>query len=758
MNKLSHKTILYGAAGALGGSAAWIFILWLSASVDPGLLTEIMLGGLAGMFIGACIWSHEALTGRQYGTTMKRAAYGALAGLFGGAAGAALGNTAFAALGKLVAELGGFTATLGMALSVALGWAILGAVVGLTGGLMIRSSERAMYGLVGGALGGLFGGALFYEMSATSIWSALAGLMFLGMSIGGFISSVEEAFVSATLKVVKGRHLGRAFSLLKDVNVIGRDDRSDVCLSGAEGVGLEHAVIKRNKGRFVIETEGEGKAVYVNQKMTHNSSLADGDIVRVGSVLLLFTAVKQAVEAVPVKAAARAAILLFTLFGMAGAGTAVQAAGSPSVQITQFDLGAFPAVKAYVSVLDATGKPVQGVTKEQVTITENGHAIAIDSMQPAGVKGKGDPLSLAIVLDRSGSMTGEKIERAKESVLRFITLMEPGDRAALFSFSDTVEALEPLTDNLDLLRKDVMNIEPGGHTALFDAIARGVESLSSVRGRRAVIVLTDGIANRGALDLDQAVEIAAKAYVSVTVIGLGEDVRTTRLEGIAKDTGGTYFYAPQAGGLADIYSTISSRIHNEYVVTYRTQERADYLRSVAMAVSTGEQTVRDYFQPQSSLFGTGAKPPRWAFAIPLLSILGFVALSHRKIEHQYQTGHLSLVRGKGTKKDIDINATATIGRDERSTLGLKDQDISQQHAEVMLENGRYVIEDKGSATGTLVNKRPVTTRQVLEDGDVINVGNSTIVFSEQSGRTCAGCGSSLRTGAKFCAQCGEKVL
>ena len=758
MNRLSHKTFLYGAAGGLGGSAAWIFILSLSAAVDQGLLTEIMLGALAGMFIGAFIWSHEALAGRQFRTAIKRAAYGAVAGLCGGAAGAGLGNTTFAALGSIVAELGGFTASLGMALSVALGWAILGATVGLTGGLMIRSRERAVYGSIGGALGGLFGGALFYELSVTSMWAALAGLMLLGMSIGAFISLVEEVFVSATVKVVKGRHLGRAFPLLKDVNAVGRDDRSDVCLSGAEGVGLQHAVIKRNKGHYSIETNGQGKAVYVNQKMTHSSSLTDGDVVRVGSVLLLFTAVKRAADTVAVKAAAVAVIMLITLLGLVGGGVTAQAGGPASLQITQFDLGDFPLVKAYVSLLDANGRPVRGQAKEQVTVTENGHAVGIDRMQPARASGLRDSLSLAIVLDRSESMTGEKIERARESVLRFISLMEPGDRAALFAFSDEVNALETLTGSQDILRKAVLSIQPGGHTALFDAIARGVESIRGVSGRRAVIVLTDGIANRGALGIEQAIETATKAYVSVSVIGLGKDVRTERLEGIAKETGGTYFYTPLADGLADIYSAISNRIHNEYVITYRTQKRADYLRNVTIALSTGEETTRAYFQPQSSLFGAGAKPPLWAFVVPLMSILGFITLSLRKIDQQYQSGHLSVVRGRGTKKDLDIGATVTIGRDERNTLGLfRDQNISQRHAEVILENGRYVIEDKGSETGTLVNKKLVTTRQVLEDGDVITVGNSTIVFSEQSTRTCAGCGNSLKLGAKFCAQCGVKA-
>jgi len=91
-------------------------------------------------------------------------------------------------------------------------------------------------------------------------------------------------------------------------------------------------------------------------------------------------------------------------------------------------------------------------------------------------------------------------------------------------------------------------------------------------------------------------------------------------------------------------------------------------------------------------------------------------------------------------------------------LGIfKDNDIAQHHAEVMQENGRYIIEDKGSVAGTFVNKKKITVRQVLEDGDVIDMGQSTIVFSEGTSQTCPGCGSSLRTKAKFCVQCGVKA-
>ena len=746
MPRLTHKTLLYGAAGALGGSAAWPFVLVLSASAVAGLRLEILLGAVTGMFLGSFIWSHEALAGRQFGTAAKRAAFGAAAGLLGGALGAGLGNTVFSVLGRYAAERSGFAASLGIILAVSLGWAIMGVAIGISGGLMIRSRERAWYGLAGGSFGGFLGGALFSVLATASLWPVLVGLAMLGFSIGALISLVEEAFVSAKVKVIKGKHLNREFPLLKELNVIGRDDRSDVCLSGAEGVALQHAGIKRNNGHFLIETDEEGKAVYVNQVLTRNSRLADGDVIRVGSILLLFSAVK--------KAAAIAAVIL-----LAGLTVPVFAGEPTSAQITQFDLGNFPVVKAYVSVLDRDGKPVRGLTRENAALSENGRPIAIDSIWMTGAGGDREPLSLAIIIDQSESMSGEKIIRAKESVLRFIALMETNDRAALITFSDKVALLEPLTSDHEKLMSAVKKIEPAGHTALYDAVAQGAEALKSVSGRKAVVVLTDGIANRGSLDIDQSIAEAVKDYVSVTVIGLGADVRTSRLERISQETGGAYFFTPSPSGLAEIYEAISRRIRNEYLLTYHTQDRADYLRNVSLSLGTGPTAVRSYFQPDSSLFGAGRNPPRWTFAVSLLSLLGLMAISLRTMERQYATGHLSLVRGTGTTKGIDIGKTVTIGAGAGSTLGLtKDRTIGLQHAEVVQENGRYVIEDKGAATGTFVNKKKLTGRQTLRDGDVIDVGNATIVFSEPTVQACRGCGEALRPGAKFCAKCGVKIV
>jgi VWFA-related protein len=471
-------------------------------------------------------------------------------------------------------------------------------------------------------------------------------------------------------------------------------------------------------------------------------------VIRVGSILLMFSAVR--------KASADAGVVLALLLGLLLSGTLPAQAEEPrSVQITQFDLKNFPQVKAYVSILDKEGRPVPGLVRENVTLLENGMPVAVDAMRQTSTDGVREPLSLAIVLDRSESMTGLKIDQAREAVLRFISLMNPADRATLIAFSDTVQILTSLTSVRNELSNAITALKPGGHTALFDAIIQGVQEVRSLPGRRAVVVLTDGIANRGAFGIDEAITTAVKDYVSVYVIGLGKDVRTARLERIAEETGGFYFFTPDAFGLAEIYENISRRIHGEYLITFETERRAEYLRNVSLTLGTGQRALRAYFQPTSSLFGAGGPVPGWAYAISVMSVVGLIAVSSRTMDQQYRTGHLSVVRGRHTRKGFDIARTVTIGKGAGNTLDLsRDSGVDHRHAEVVNENDRYVIEDRGSRTGTFVNKKRITGRMVLRDGDVIDVGNTTIVFNAAMPMVCQGCGDVLRPGAKFCPQCG----
>ena len=266
-------------------------------------------------------------------------------------------------------------------------------------------------------------------------------------------------------------------------------------------------------------------------------------------------------------------------------------------------------------MLDSSGKAVQGLGRQDVSLRENNAPVAVKQLRPAGASGVREPLSVALVLDKSGSMAGNKISQAKESVVRFISLMEKGDRASLFAFSDEVTKAGSLTDNKEKLKDATLAVQTGGIRRSTTLFIGALTTCAASRAGKAVIVLSDGISNRGTKKIEEAIDFAVKGYVSVYVIGLGEDVRTARLERIAQDTGGTYFFTPSEEGLAAIYETISRRIKNEYVVTYETRQRGEYLRKVSLAVNNRARAERTYFQPESSLFGAGSNVPGWAFTI-----------------------------------------------------------------------------------------------------------------------------------------------
>jgi len=179
---------------------------------------------------------------------------------------------------------------------------------------------------------------------------------------------------------------------------------------------------------------------------------------------------------------------------------------------------------------------------------------------------------------------------------------------------------------------------------------------------------------------------------------------------------------------------------------------------VSVTVNNRARAERAYFQPKSSLFGAGSGVPGWAFTIPLFGIAGLVAFSLKNIERTYRAGHLSVVKGKATKKELDIISLVTLGRDERNGLGLfKDSGVAQYHAEVLKENGHYVIRDKGSAAGTFVNQKKIAGNYKLADGDIIGIGEARVVFSQGSMRACTSCGGPLKSSAKFCPKCGART-
>jgi Ca-activated chloride channel family protein len=162
------------------------------------------------------------------------------------------------------------------------------------------------------------------------------------------------------------------------------------------------------------------------------------------------------------------------------------------------------------------------------------------------------PLHLALVIDRSCSMGGDKLETAKACAAYLARRLAPTDRLAVVTYDDEVRLELPLTDvGHDQLRLEraLQGIRPGGSTNLSGGWLKGVEQLRAVpggTGPKKVLLLTDGLANRGVTDPSALVAMARGACddgVGTTTIGFGQDFDEELLTAIADVAAGNAYFA-----------------------------------------------------------------------------------------------------------------------------------------------------------------------------------------------------------------------
>ncbi|MBU1611317.1 MAG: VWA domain-containing protein [Proteobacteria bacterium] len=176
-------------------------------------------------------------------------------------------------------------------------------------------------------------------------------------------------------------------------------------------------------------------------------------------------------------------------------------------------------------------------------------------------------VDLVVVLDRSGSMAGRKIEDARSAVLELVRNLGPGDRFALVSYADDVivhGSLTPVTDQTrPLLSSMAMSIRAGGGTNLSGGLAAGMELLAQTGYHRSepgsrgkVILISDGHANQGITDPLALGQMASGSYqgdFSLTTVGVGVDYNENLMGVIADHGGGNYYFLENPARFAQLF-------------------------------------------------------------------------------------------------------------------------------------------------------------------------------------------------------------
>src|SRR6266540_759142 len=158
------------------------------------------------------------------------------------------------------------------------------------------------------------------------------------------------------------------------------------------------------------------------------------------------------------------------------------------------------------------------------------------------------PLRLALVLDRSGSMDGPKLDVAKRCAAWLVSRLRDRDELALVDYDDQVRLLAPLGAPHDHIAHALSHVHAGGSTNLSGGWLKGVEQLrgADAASPRKVLLLTDGLANAGITDRYTLVGLAQEASrtgIGTTTIGFGYGFDEDLLTQMADAAGGNAHYA-----------------------------------------------------------------------------------------------------------------------------------------------------------------------------------------------------------------------
>jgi Ca-activated chloride channel family protein len=237
------------------------------------------------------------------------------------------------------------------------------------------------------------------------------------------------------------------------------------------------------------------------------------------------------------------------------------AAGAAPAVAGQFTSGV-NLVEVYASVTDAQGAAIAGLTQADFELRENG-----DPQQITTFAAGDFPLSVALAVDRSFSMSGTRVALAKSAAHAFLAELRAQDEAMVLAVGSRVEVVAPLSTDRAAQRRAVDGLDAFGTTGLYDAIIQAIDEVQSAKGRRALVLLSDGNDRYSRATAAEALDRARRADVMIFPVAIGTS-RPPVFAELATLTGGRSSHARDGAALADTLRTIARELRQQYLLGY----------------------------------------------------------------------------------------------------------------------------------------------------------------------------------------------
>ncbi len=239
-------------------------------------------------------------------------------------------------------------------------------------------------------------------------------------------------------------------------------------------------------------------------------------------------------------------------------------------------------VEIHATVFDGRGRHITGLGRDDFQILENQQPQAVEIFESVE-----SPFSLGLLLDITGSME-DALPLVKQACLKLLDELRPQDQVAVFSFSDRMSEAQDFTQDRKAAAAAIRRLRAGGKTALFDALTRASLRMADRKGKKALVVLTDGNDNASTLTLESALRRARREAIPVYCLAQGEALRAAKLmdtlERIAESTGGNTFRLQKLSRIDEIFAEISRDLAASYLLAYKPRPGAGEWRPIQVKV------------------------------------------------------------------------------------------------------------------------------------------------------------------------------